>query len=146
MTLVAFSPDGQLLFEHYKFGGNFIEGTVKGDQKLRTVETPFGNIAGIICWDADFPSIIRQVASKDVDILFISAADWIGITPTHGDQAIFRAIENGCSIVRETLDGISFIADNKGRLMNRVNHFQTKEWVMTGYVPNKREKTIYSVK
>ena len=142
--LIAFSPDGQQLFDHYKFGGNFIEGTVKGDQKLRIVETPYGKISGIICWDADFPSIIRQVSKNDVDILFIAAADWRGVTPTHGDQTAFRAIENGCSIVRETLDGLSFIADSRGRYLHQVNHFKTDEWIMSGYVPNKKVTTLYS--
>ncbi|MEZ4796329.1 MAG: nitrilase-related carbon-nitrogen hydrolase [Flavobacteriaceae bacterium] len=143
--LIAFSPDGQQLFVHYKYGGNFVEGTVKGDQKLRIVETPYGKITGIICWDADFPSTIRQVSTNDVDILFISAADWKGIVPTHNDQARFRAIENGCSIVRQTLDGVSFIADSRGRYLHKVNHFQTDEWVLSGYVPDKRVPTLYSI-
>jgi apolipoprotein N-acyltransferase len=54
--LIVLDPAGQVVLEHYKYGGAAMEGTRPGDAVLRTVETPFGTLSGIICWDTDFPA------------------------------------------------------------------------------------------
>ncbi len=51
--LIVVDPAGQIALEHYKYGGAAIEGFKPGDGVLRTVETPFGTLSGIICWDTD---------------------------------------------------------------------------------------------
>jgi apolipoprotein N-acyltransferase len=51
--LIVVDPAGQIALEHYKYGGATIEGFKPGDGVLRTVETPFGTLSGIICWDTD---------------------------------------------------------------------------------------------
>jgi apolipoprotein N-acyltransferase len=138
-----FSPEGELILTHYKYGGNFIEGSVEGDKKLKLITTPFGNMSGLICWDADFPAIAKQLGKMGADIVFNPASDWKEIDPLHTRVAIFRAIENGCSWVRQTRNGLSVITDPRGKIIAEMDHFKTTEWVNTANVPNKRLWTLY---
>jgi apolipoprotein N-acyltransferase len=143
--VLLFSPKGQLVSTHYKFGGNFLEGTVEGNKIIRTINTPYGNLSNIICWDADFPSIIKQVGKEETDILFIPASDWFEVSPLHSVPAVFRGIENGCSMVRQTQDGLSIITDPRGKTITEMDHFNTSTWTMTGNVPTKKIWSLYPI-
>ncbi|QUI22129.1 hypothetical protein HZI73_07365 [Vallitalea pronyensis] len=143
--LHVINPDGELVITHYKYGGNIFEGTVKGDEVIQYVDTPYGRLSGIICWDKDFPHTIRQVGEKNIDILFIPSADWKQITPYHSIVGKIRGIENGVNTVTQTINGTSMIADTHGQVLQQMNHFTSDNWVMRGQVPMKGKKTIYHV-
>ena len=136
-------PTGQLMFTHIKYGGNIIEGCQKGDGQLRAANTPLGMLSGVICWDGDFPQTIRQVSALGVGLLLIPAADWQAISPLHTVVAQFRGIENGCSVVRQTLSGRSVMADPYGRVISQMDHFTTTRWVMQGQLPTQKVFTAY---
>ena len=99
--MLVIDPTGAIVMEHVKFGGNIFEGTLLGDGNLQTVETPFGVLSGVICWDADFPTVIQQTGQKGVGLLVVPSGDWLEINPIHSQMAVFRAIENGMSMVRQ---------------------------------------------
>jgi apolipoprotein N-acyltransferase len=146
--LWLFSPQGELVYTHYKYGGNFMEGTVEGDGHLKTLDTPHGRLAGIICWDADFPAVVRQLGEStpgtlQAELVLLPAWDWQAIDPLHTRVAVFRAIENGCSWVRQTQDGLSIMVDARGRTLTQMDHFETNHWVMAGNVPTTRAFTLY---
>ena len=111
-------PHGAEVLTHVKYGGNFIEGTLPGDGVLRFVDTPYGRISAVICWDTDFPQTIAQAGAQDVDILLSVAADWEGIDPLHGQMATFRAVENGMAVVRQAQGGWSVMVDGYGRILS----------------------------
>ena len=67
--LIIVGPAGDIVLEHLKYGGTLLEGSRPGDRILRTVESPFGTISGVICWDADFPTTVRQAGRNGTDIL-----------------------------------------------------------------------------
>lgn len=138
-----FSPNGDLVASHYKYGGNFLEETVEGNKIIKTTKTAFGNLTGIVCWDGDFPSIVKQVGKENTDILFIPASDWEAINPLHSIIGAFRGIENGCSVVRQTRNGLSFMNDPRGKTITQMDHYQTNSWTMTGQVPNKKIWSLY---
>lgn len=140
-----FSPDGNLILTHYKYGGNFIEGSVEGDKQLKTVATPYGRFCGMICWDADFPSVVKQTGKLKTDIVFNPASDWKEIDPLHTRVAVFRAIENGCSWVRQTRNGLSIITDARGKTISSMDHFENSSWVNSGDVPLSRLTTLYPI-
>ncbi|MEA1977083.1 MAG: nitrilase-related carbon-nitrogen hydrolase, partial [Chloroflexota bacterium] len=117
-------PNGDVVLEHYKYGGTQFEGSVTGDGELQTVETPYGKLSAVICWDADFPATVRQAGEQDVDLLFIPANDWYEIRDIHAGMAIFRSVENGLPIFRQTGDGVSVVTDAYGRMINRVDMFE----------------------
>lgn len=78
----------------------------------------------MICWDADFPAAIRQAGEQNVDLLFISAHDTAKIRGIHAGMSIFRAVENGIPIFRQTGAGVSVVSDGYGRVVNRVDTFE----------------------
>lgn len=142
---LLFSPAGELILTHYKYGGNFMEGTVQGDKKIKSVTTEYGNLSAIICWDGDFPSIVKQVGALQTDILFVPASDWRQIDPAHSIVTIFRGIENGCSVVRQTRNGLSVMTDPAGKVIAQTDHFNTKSWVTLGQVPNRKWFSLYPI-
>ncbi len=116
-------PTGAIVLEHTKFGGTQFEGSLPGSGELQTVDTPFGKLSAIICWDADFPDVIRQAGTQNVDLLFIPSNDWWEVRDIHADMATFRAVENGMSIFRQTGAGVSVVTDAYGRILARVDRF-----------------------
>lgn len=142
---LLFSPSGSLVSTHYKFGGNFLEGTIEGNRIIKTNKTAYGNLSSIICWDADFPSTIKQVGKEKTDILFIPSSDWFEVSPIHTTPAVYRGIENGCSMVRQTQDGLSIMTDPRGKTITEMDHFNTTSWTMTGHVPTKRIWALYPI-
>ena len=92
-------PNGEIVLTHVKYGGNDFEGSLKGDGVLQTINTPYGKLSAVICWDADFPNIIKQAGEQDVDLLFVPANDWREVKDIHAGMATFRAVENGMSIL-----------------------------------------------
>lgn len=121
---IVFAPSGELSFEYHKSVPVPGEPIVAGDGKIHTVDTPFGRLGVIICFDADFPLLSRQARALGVDVLAIPANDWRAITPLHGEMSRFRAIENGFSVVRATSNGLSLIADTNGRVLDESNSFE----------------------
>ncbi|HEY1353036.1 MAG TPA: hypothetical protein VGF67_25765 [Ktedonobacteraceae bacterium] len=71
------------------------------------VGSPYGRLAGVICFDADYPGTPRQAGLAGADVLLVPADDWQGLDPAHAHNATLRAIENGLSLVRETSQGLS---------------------------------------
>lgn len=143
--MIIISPEGKEELTHYKFGGSSIEGSVPGDAVLQVVETDYGKLSGVVCWDQDFPHIMKQAGKLGVDIMFAPNADWKAITPMHTHIGIFRAVENGYSLVRPNVNGLSVITDPLGRVIASMDHDQSSEWVLVAQVPTKGIKTIYSI-
>lgn len=144
--LIVVDPAGKIVLEHYKYGGQMLEGFKPGDGVLRTVETPFGTLSGIVCWDTDFPATVSQAGRNGTDILLSPSLDFRAIDPMHAYMAIYRAIENGVAVVRQSDNGLSVVADPYGRVLAAVDHFTASERVTVAQVPAKAHVfTIYSV-
>lgn len=143
--ILLFSPVGDLALTHFKYGGNFMEGTVEGDKVIKTITTEHGKISAIICWDGDFPSVVKQAGKLETDILFVPASDWEELVPAHAVVTIFRGIENGCSVVRQTRNGLSVMTGPRGELIAKMDHFKSNSWVMVGQVPTKKLFTLYPI-
>ncbi|MEJ2044050.1 MAG: apolipoprotein N-acyltransferase [Reinekea sp.] len=87
-------------------------------------------VAGIICYEAAYPELVRKLA-KDSNLLAIVSNDaWFGdsIGPhQHLQISQMRAIENGRAIVRATQNGISALIDANGKVLNRSQQFVEAE-------------------
>jgi len=142
--LLVIDPTGAIMIEHVKYGGNIFEGTLLGDGNLQTVETPFGVLSGVICWDADFPAVIQQTGQKGVGLLLVPSGDWLEIDPIHSQMAVFRAIENGMSLVRQAYGGLSIAVDPYGRVLAQTDFFSSTDRTMVAQVPTKHVATIYT--
>lgn len=142
--IVLISPSGSVLWDYFKAKIPPGDPDVPGDGSIKLSETPFGRIAGVICFDMDFPKLIRQAGKAHTAILFAPYLDWEAIKLTHARMAVFRAIENGFSLVRPTSNGLSLIVDYQGRVLASMDHFTAKDRVLVGQVPTRGVTTLYS--
>ena len=125
-------PNGDVVLEHYKYGGTQFEGSVTGSGELQSVETPYGKLSAVICWDADFPETLKQAGEQDVDLLFVPSNDWRELRDIHAGMATVRAVENGLPIFRQTGAGVSMVTDAYGRIINRVDMFEEESGQWAG--------------
>jgi apolipoprotein N-acyltransferase len=92
---------------------------------------------------------MRQAGKSNADILFVANGDPEGATATgqlHALQHIFRAIENGVSLVRQDgHSGLSVATDPYGRTLALVDLANTSQRVMVAQVPTRGVFTLYSM-
>lgn len=144
-TLLVIDPTGAIVMEHVKYGGYIIEGwRIQGDGKLQTVDTPFGVLSGVICYDMDYPTVIQQAGQNGTGLLLAPSRDWFEIDQIHAQMAVFRAIENGMSLVRQTDKGLSIAVDAYGRVLAQTDFFSSTDRTMVAQVPVKHMATIYT--
>jgi len=143
--ILLIDPTGAIVLEHFKYGGSLMEGNrVVGNGKLQTVATPFGLLSGVICWDVDYPATIQQAGQNGTGLLLVPSGDWLAIDPLHSQMAVFRAIENGTSIVRQTNEGMSIAVDAYGRVLAQTDFFSSTDRTMVVQVPTRHVATIYT--
>lgn len=139
---VLVAPDGRVLSTFDKAHPvPGMESLRPGDGIVPVSATPYGGLANVICFDADFPSTLRARA----DIMFVPANDWKGIERTHAANAVFRAVENGYALVRQTSNGIAITVDAYGSSLARTNYFSTAQQSMVVSVPTRGTWTVYGV-
>jgi apolipoprotein N-acyltransferase len=119
--------------------------TLPGEGRLTTVETPYGRMAGVVCYDADFPALLRQAGQAGADILFVASNDWREIDPYHTQLQTFRAIEDGFSLVRQTSNGLAMTVDYEGNVLAASDYFTTDQQSMVASVPTQGVRTIYTI-
>jgi apolipoprotein N-acyltransferase len=143
--LLLLDPTGSIVMEHVKYGGHLIEGGRLGDGILRTVATPFGVLSGVICYDLDYPMVIQQSGLNGTGLLLVPSSDWLEIDPVHTHMAVFRAIENGMSVVRQTHSGLSMAVDAYGRVLAQTDFFGATDRTMVAQVPMRHVTTVYTL-
>jgi apolipoprotein N-acyltransferase len=142
--LLIIDPTGTIVLEHLKYGGNIFEGTLKGDGDLQAVTTPFSVLSGVICYDMDYPAVIQQTGQNGTGLLLVPSKDWREIDPAHSHMAVFHAIENGMSIVRQVDTGLSIAVDPYGHVLAQTDYFSATDRTMVAQVPTQHVETIYT--
>jgi apolipoprotein N-acyltransferase len=145
--LVLIQPNGEIAWQYLKARltpGPEAAAAEKSDGRLLTLQTPYGRMAGAICYDMDFPSFIAQAGPQRTDIMLVPASDWRGIDPRHSEIASFRAIEQGFNLVRQGNRGLSAAYDYQGHIMARMDHYQADELTLVSQIPTGGVRTLYS--
>lgn len=78
-------------------------------------------IAGLICYEAIFPTAVVQGADRPGLLVNVTNDGWFGDTTgpwQHFHQARVRAVEEGLPLVRSANNGISAVVDAKGRILS----------------------------
>jgi apolipoprotein N-acyltransferase len=142
--VLAIRPDGQIEYTHFK-GRNPNAGFYQGNT-IDVIDTPYGRIASPICFEMEFHRFIRQVGEKNVDILIVP-----GDEPSkdnaivHTELSMFRCIENGCSMLRTTLEGLTMGMDYQGRVLSQMNYYLTLDnRTIITELPTRGVRTLYS--
>jgi apolipoprotein N-acyltransferase len=143
---ILVDPQGQVVWTYDKahpIPG--MEQLTPGDGKVPTVDTPYGRLANLICFDADFPDLARQGGSQGVDLMLVPSNDWPEFGTVHTQKATLRAIENGYSLVRQDSNGLAQVVDFQGRVLASSDYFTSDQQTMVAYVPTKGERTVYAM-
>jgi apolipoprotein N-acyltransferase len=141
--LMAFDPAGAMVARYHKARPVPGDPERGADKAIPVFDTPYAKIAGAVCFDADFPGLIRKAGRERADLLVIPASDWRAIDPVHTRMALVRGVENGCSVVRQTHKGLSAAADYQGRILAASDYFHAEPHVMVAQLPARGVRTIY---
>jgi apolipoprotein N-acyltransferase len=142
---VLINPDGIPEWEYLKAYPVPGSTDMAGDGILPVSITPFGKVSAAICYDMDFTALLNQAGRADIDLMLVPAWDWLAINPLHARMAVFRAIENGFSMVRQTGEGLSIATDYHGRTLATMDHFTTNDHTMQAKLPVEGISTVYAL-
>ncbi|MGB8342457.1 MAG: nitrilase-related carbon-nitrogen hydrolase, partial [Chthoniobacterales bacterium] len=146
--IVLVQPDGTPAWEFLKahpVPGGEAAISIRGDGKVRALDTPYGRLSSVICFDADFPQLLGQAGRLRTDLLLDPSNDWKAIDPWHTRMASFRAIEQGFNLVRHTSHGLSAAFDYQGRQLASMDHYVTTDRVLVAQVPTQGTRTVYAL-
>lgn len=142
--VLSIDPQGQILYSYYKnVPVPDVEPSVPGDGVIPVFETPYGKISTAICYDADFPAMLRQLSQNETELLLLPSGDWDAIDPIHGRMALIRGIENGCSVLRPVNQARSLAADAYGRVLASDDFFENEDHMLMLDIPLQHISTIY---
>lgn len=144
--IVLFKPDGVIAWEYYKHYPIGVENKMMVARKsgIKTLQTPYGKIAAVICFDSDFILFAREAGKANADILFAPSNDWKDIATLRGKITRFRALENGVTLVRPTSHGVTEMIDSKGWLLYENDYFKNPQTIVLTDVPVKGSKSLYA--
>jgi apolipoprotein N-acyltransferase len=113
----------------------------KGPEIIQSVETPYGRLSVSVCREIDMAKYMVQAGRQGVDIMFSSSYEWPqNLVINFG---YMRGIENGFSLVRPTYNGITFVSDFNGKILNQMAFDDAGGGIMYADVPTKGVKTLY---
>lgn len=145
---VLLTPAGEAAFSYIKttaVPGFEARVNIRGKEPIPVADTPYGRIVSPICFDLDFPQLIRQAGCSRADLMLVPASDWQAITHLHQLMAEFRAIENGAAMFRIARWGGSGAVDPYGRRLASMDDFTAPDNVMVAQVPTSAGvRTIYA--
>ena len=116
----------------------------RGNGVIPTVETEYGKLAGVICYDMDFPAMIRPAGRAGADLMLVPAHDWYELGDLHADLAVFRAVENGFSLLRPDNEAVSVATDYLGTPLAATDYFATDDPVIIADIPTAGVRTVYA--
>jgi apolipoprotein N-acyltransferase len=140
--MYLFGPDGRQLW-HYRKNHPVpgMEPVAPFSNAVPVVTTPYGRLAGLICFDGDFPGLARV----DADILLSPSWDWPEVSYTHTMRMVrLRAIENGYALVRPVFNGVAGAFDAYGRTLATQETASAGTHMMMVDVPTRKVPTIYN--
>jgi len=135
-----FDPDGEQLFRYEKTISWY---PTDSDGIVPAADTPWGTLSTVICFDLDFPRLLRQAARKGVDILLVPGFDTEPISPYHTQIGLLRGVEYGFSVFRQANKSTSIAADYNGNVLAYQHYFDTEDRVMMADVPVNGIRTVY---
>jgi len=142
--VLAIQPNGEIAYTHFK-GRNPNAGFYQGNE-IQYVDTPYGRIATPICFEMEFHRYIRQVGERGVDILIVPGDEPAkDVAIVHTEISMLRGIENGSSMLRTTLEGLTMGMDYQGRVLSQMNYYNTLDnRTIVTEMPVQGVRTLYA--
>lgn len=138
--LAMITPEGELAYTYEKTKSWY---QTDSDGVLHAIDTPYGRLSALICFDMDFPAFVNQAAKQDVDVMLVPAFDWRGIKAFHTQVGLMRAVENGFSAFRQVNEGTTMAVDYLGNVLATQDFFTASDGIVIADVPTQGVSTIY---
>jgi apolipoprotein N-acyltransferase len=116
----------------------------RGTAPLKVVHTEYGNMAGAICYDYDFPQMALTQARLGAEMVVLPGMDWRGMLRRHTLMSRIRAIEGGFSLLRAANGATSMGFDNYGQIRAAMPAFGNNDKILLASLPVGRINTLYS--
>ncbi|MBC8167852.1 MAG: apolipoprotein acyltransferase [Bryobacteraceae bacterium] len=140
------TPQGEVAWTYDKTHPTPMELMKPGPGVVPVTDSPYGRLANVICYDADYPELMRAAANSRADLMLVPADDWEGFESLHAENVVFRAVENGYSVLRQASHGVSTAVDGQGRILKSVNYFTAADPTTIAQIPlQARTPTLYSM-
>ncbi len=95
---------------------------IEGDKPI-VIETEYGGVGPLVCFDSIFPQFSREASKNGANIIAVVTNDsWFNDsagTYTHLRHSQLRAIENKRYILRAANTGVSAFIDERGRVLTQ---------------------------
>lgn len=146
--VVGVTAGGEVAFEYLKAYPTPWELSRAGDRVLRFASTEFGLVGAAICYDFDYPRLLRGASRAGAALMVAPSDDGMQADPLHARMAAFRAVENGFALLRPVIGGQALAVDAYGRVLARADYgegayFAGGTHVLVAQVPLGRVATIY---
>jgi apolipoprotein N-acyltransferase len=144
---VLIDPTGSVVWDYRKaFPIPFAETEEYpgGPAVVPNTQTPYGRLAGLICYDADYVPYLRQAGLAGVGLVLAPANDWLSIENDHTHLTVFRAVENGFAMMRPDAKGISLAVDPLGRELAQGEYYAADSLDIVAMMPVQPLPTLYS--
>lgn len=139
------NPSGNITHSYLKHEPVPGEPAVQGKAPLQVVKLQESYIGAAICYDYDYPYLAKGYGEIGADIVALPSSDWRGIDPVHTEMAMFRAVEQGHSILRSTRFGLSAAITPYGEMTSQMDSFNGNDKIMYAHLPTKGVTTLYSI-
>ncbi|MDC0584748.1 hypothetical protein OAO55_03360 [Bacteroidales bacterium] len=115
-----------------------------GNNVIPWLDTEYGRLGNIICYDLDFPNYLQQASKDAIDIMLVPAYDWKTYAKLHSKMAQFASLQSGLSLIRSNGDGINMITNGYGKVVAESNTSTSELNILYADLPLKPVITAYS--
>ena len=125
---------------------NMLEDDLAQGEGSEIIETQYGSIGRLICFDSIYPDLARKSTADGAEYILLSTNDsWYRDSASayqHNAHAILRAVENRRYIVRAASTGISAVITSEGNVIDMIAPLESG--YITSYIFPEDGRTLYS--
>lgn len=112
---------------------------------FRPLDSSYGKIGAVICYESNFPSTLRQMTDAGAGLLFVSTSDApfkkTSLAISHTRMSVFRAVENRRWVIHASNTGPSVIVSPQGFIKAAGGFYQ--RGFVAGHVGYRNDKSPF---
>ena len=143
---IFINSKGNILYEYTKHNLiPFVEDDyIPSNKPLKVLDTDFGKMSTVICYDINYPMFINSLSRNHIDILIVPSWDYPGVAEFQSKEARYKAIEGGFNLIKNTANGVVIASDYKGRILSYYSGESCQDYFIVTELYKHGVKTLYS--